>query len=46
MDTRPGSKATDCACPPEKPWRHRWPDEVREEVLARLLELNTRRSVM
>lgn len=32
----------DCACPPGKPWRYRWPDEV----LARLLELNTRRSVM
>jgi len=23
-----------------KPWRYRWPDEVRDEVLARLLELN------
>jgi hypothetical protein len=27
----------------KKPWRYRWPDEVRDEVLARLLELNTRR---
>ncbi len=24
----------------KKPWRYRWPDEVKEEVLARLLELN------
>ncbi|RUL88630.1 hypothetical protein [Tautonia sociabilis] len=23
-----------------KPWRSRWPDDVRDEVLARLLELN------
>ncbi len=23
-----------------KPWRYRWPDEIRDEVLARLLELN------
>jgi hypothetical protein len=27
----------------KKPWRYRWPDEVRDEVLARLLELNARR---
>lgn len=27
-----------------KPWRFRWPDEVREEVLARLLELNAERA--
>ncbi len=27
----------------KKPWRYRWPDEVREEVLARLLELNAER---
>jgi hypothetical protein len=25
------------------PWRHRWPDEVRDEVLARLLALNAER---
>jgi hypothetical protein len=25
-------------------WRHRWPDEVRDEILARLLELNARRA--
>ena len=24
----------------KKPWRFRWPDEIRDEVLARLLELN------
>ena len=28
----------------KKPWRYRWPDEVREEVLARLLALNTQRA--
>lgn len=27
-----------------KPWRYRWPDDVRDEVLARLLELNRRRA--
>jgi len=25
------------------PWRHRWPDAVRDEVLARLLALNAER---
>jgi hypothetical protein len=28
----------------KKPWRYRWPDEVRDEVLARLLELNVQRA--
>jgi hypothetical protein len=28
----------------KKPWRYRWPDEVRDKVLARLLELNTERA--
>ena len=28
----------------KKPYRHRWPNEVRDEVLARLLELNTKRA--
>jgi hypothetical protein len=28
----------------KKPWRYRWPDEVRDEVLARLLELNAKRA--
>ena len=27
-----------------KPWRYRWPDEVRDEVLARLLALNVERA--
>lgn len=27
----------------KKPWRYRWPDYVRDEVLARLLELNAQR---
>ena len=28
----------------KKPYRYRWPDEIRDEVLARLLELNDRRA--
>ena len=28
----------------KKPWRYRWPDEVRDEVLARLLALNIDRA--
>jgi hypothetical protein len=28
----------------KKPWRYRWPDEIRDEVLARLLTLNTERA--
>ncbi|MEX1367321.1 MAG: DNA methyltransferase [Nannocystaceae bacterium] len=27
-----------------KPWRYRWPDEIQEEVLARLLDLNQQRA--
>ena len=27
-----------------KPWRYRWPDDVRDEVLGRLLELNAQRA--
>ena len=28
----------------KNPWRYRWPDEVRDEVLARLLKLNADRA--
>jgi hypothetical protein len=28
----------------KKPWRYRWPDEFRDEVLARLLKLNAERA--
>ncbi len=28
----------------KKPWRHRWPEDFRDEVLARLLELNRQRA--
>ena len=28
----------------KKPYRYRWPDEIRDEVLARLLELNSQRA--
>jgi hypothetical protein len=28
----------------KKPWRYRWPDETRDEILARLLELNHQRT--
>jgi len=27
-----------------KPWRYRWPDDVRDEVLARMIELNAERA--
>ena len=30
----------------KKPWRYRWPDDFRDEVLARLLELNRQRAEM
>ena len=30
----------------KKPWRYHWPDEFRDEVLARLLELNRQRAEM
>jgi hypothetical protein len=28
----------------KKPWRYKWPEEIHDEVLARLLELNLKRS--
>ncbi len=28
----------------KKPWRYRWPDEIRDEILARLLDLNKKRA--
>src|SRR5207302_9925082 len=28
----------------KKPWRYRWPDDFRDEVLARLLDLNKERA--
>jgi hypothetical protein len=28
----------------KKPWRYRWPDDVRDDVLARLLQLNKQRA--
>jgi len=28
----------------KKPWRYRWPDDFRDEILARLLELNRQRA--
>lgn len=27
-----------------KPWRYRWPDDIRDELLARLIELNAKRA--
>ena len=32
------------APPPEEAWRYRWPEEIRDEVLARLLTLNKERA--
>lgn len=31
------------ASPKKKTWRYRWPDEIRDDVLGRLLELNAAR---
>jgi len=28
----------------KKPWRYRWPDDIRDEILARLLALNAERA--
>ena len=28
----------------KKPWRYRWPDDFRDEVIARLLDLNKQRA--
>jgi hypothetical protein len=28
----------------KKPYRYRWPDDIRDEVLGRLLELNAQRA--
>ena len=28
----------------KKPWRYRWPDDVRDEILARLMALNAQRA--
>ena len=28
----------------KKPWRYRWPNDVHDEILARLLELNAERA--
>ncbi len=39
-DDEPGAKKSK----KKKPWRLRWPDEFRDEVLARLLELNKQRA--
>jgi hypothetical protein len=38
-----GDEDTGGARKRKKPWRFRWPDEIRDEVLARLLELNSQR---
>jgi hypothetical protein len=35
----------DSSRPKKKKYRYRWPDEIRDEVLARLLELNRQRAL-
>lgn len=40
-DDEPGAKKSK----KKKPWRLRWPDDFRDEVLARLLELNEKRAM-
>ena len=39
-----GEDDSDGAGPSKAKYRYRWPDEIRDEVLARLLELNSRRA--
>jgi hypothetical protein len=39
-----GSAEESSARKKKKPWRYRWPDDVRDEVLARLLKLNAERA--
>ena len=39
QDDEPGK-----ASKKKKPWRYRWPDEIRDEVLGRLLALNSDRA--
>ena len=46
-DQEPGTSNQQPATPnppQSKPWRYRWPDDFRDEVLARLLELNRQRA--
>ncbi|GAA4468596.1 hypothetical protein [Novipirellula rosea] len=42
-DVGPPAAGTRKKSKKKKPWRLRWPDEFRDEVLARLLELNEQR---
>lgn len=45
MLTWPGPSRSDCPeAARKKPWRYRWADDFRDEVLARLLELNRQRA--
>lgn len=43
-DDEESDEATSKGRQRKKPWRYRWPDAVRDEVLARLLELNGKRA--
>lgn len=43
-DGDPGASAPAARRAKKKPWRYRWPDTFRDEVLALLLELNKRRA--
>ena len=44
LDYEEGDEDEDRPRRRRKPWRYRWPDEVRDEVLARLLALNAERA--
>ena len=46
LDYEDGDSDSDDSAPSKrkKPWRLRWPDDFRDEVLARLLELNEKRA--
>jgi hypothetical protein len=44
LDYEEDEDEDDSASRRKKPWRYRWPDDFRDEVLARLLDLNTQRT--
>jgi hypothetical protein len=44
LDYEEDEDDTDSSSRRKKPWRYRWPDDFRDEVLARLLELNKERA--
>ena len=44
LDYEPDEEDEQAGKRKKKPWRLRWPDPIRDEVLARLLDLNAKRA--